>query len=39
MGDIKDKYAQLTVAEAIELNKAAEWFCGHEITADGCADE
>lgn len=29
-----DKYGQLTVAEAIELNKAAKWYCGHEVVSD-----
>lgn len=28
------KYGSLTVAEALELNKAAEWYCGHEVTSE-----
>lgn len=28
------KYEKLTVAEALELNKAAEWYCGHEVTSE-----
>lgn len=30
-----DKYGNMTVGEIIELNKAAEWYCGHEVTAEG----
>lgn len=29
-----DEYGELTVAETIELNKAAEWYCGHEIISN-----
>lgn len=29
-----DKYGELTVADVIELNKAAEWYCGHEVTSE-----
>lgn len=28
------KYGKMTVAEALELNKAAEWYCGHEVTSE-----
>lgn len=28
------KYGKMTVAEALELNKAAEWYCGHEATSE-----
>lgn len=30
-----DKYGNMTVGEIIELNKAAEWYCDHEVTAEG----
>ena len=30
--DYKDKFKDLTVGDAIELNKAAKWFCDHEVT-------
>lgn len=29
-----DKCKELTVGDAIELNKAAEWYCGHEVTSE-----
>lgn len=34
-----DKYGELTVGEAIELNKAAEWYCGHEVTSEAGDDK
>lgn len=30
-----DKYGKMTVGEIIELNKAAKWYCDHEVTAEG----
>ena len=35
MSDFMDKYGNITVGEAIELNKAAQWYCNHEITSEG----
>ena len=32
------KYGKITVAEALELNKAAEWYCGHEVTSEAGDD-
>ena len=36
MSDTNDKYNQLTTEQALELGRAAEWYCGHEVTAEGC---
>lgn len=30
----RDKFGGLTVEQALELNKAARWFCEHEITSE-----
>lgn len=35
MSSFRDRFGQLTVEQVIELNKAAKWYCGHEITAEG----
>lgn len=29
-----NKYGQLTVEQARELNEAARWYCGHEVTSE-----
>lgn len=34
MSDFKEKVKDLTVEEAIELNNAAKWYCGHEVTSE-----
>lgn len=35
MSSFRDRFGQLTVERALELNKAAEWYCSHEATAVG----
>ena len=35
MSSFRDRFGGLTVGQAIELNKAAEWYCSHEVTAVG----
>lgn len=30
----RDKFGGLTVEQALELNKAAKWFCEHDITSE-----
>jgi len=35
MSSFRDRFGQLTVEQALELNKAAEWYCNHEVTAGG----
>lgn len=35
MSSFRNRYGGLTVAQAIEINEAAKWFCGHEVTAEG----
>lgn len=39
MSDTNDKYNQLTTEQALELGRAAEWYCGHEVTAEGCNEQ
>lgn len=34
MSSFEDRFGDLTVGEALELNKAAEWYCGHEVTSE-----
>lgn len=34
MSSFEDRFGNLTVGEALELNKAAQWYCGHEITSE-----
>lgn len=34
MSSFRDRFGQLTVEQACELNKAAKWFCGHEIVSE-----
>lgn len=31
MSSFRDRFGNLTVGQAQELNKAAEWYCGHEV--------
>lgn len=38
MSSFRKRFGGLTVAQAMELNKAAEWYCGHEVVAD-CEEE
>ena len=39
MSSWADRWGQITVEQALELNKAAKWYCGHEETAAGGEDE
>ena len=33
MSDFKEKYGNLSVEEAQELNKAARWYCEHDVVS------
>lgn len=35
MSSFADRFGQLTVGQVKELNEAAKWYCGHEVTAEG----
>ena len=35
MSSFRDRFGQLTVEQALELNKAAEWYCAHDMTVVG----
>lgn len=35
MSSFRDRWANITVKQAKELNAAARWYCDHEITAAG----
>ena len=39
MSSWADRFGGLTVGQALELNKAAKWYCEHEITAAGGENE
>lgn len=34
MSSFRNRFGNLTVAQALELNEAARWYCGHEITSE-----
>lgn len=34
MSSFAKRFGQLTVEQALELNEAAEWYCGHEIISE-----
>lgn len=34
MSSFRDRFGALTVEQAQELNDAASWYCGHEITSE-----
>lgn len=34
MSSFRNRFGGLTVAQALELNEAARWFCEHEITTE-----
>lgn len=34
MSSFADRFGQLTVAQAQELNEAARWYCEHEATSE-----
>ena len=36
MSSFADRFGQLTVEQARELNEAARWYCEHEVTS--CED-
>lgn len=29
-----EEYGKMTVEQALELNKAARWYCEHEVTSE-----
>lgn len=35
MSSFRERFGNLTVEQALELNEAARWYCNHEITALG----
>lgn len=40
MSDFKERYGHLTVGQALALNEAAKWYCGHDVVANcGGSDE
>lgn len=34
MSSFANRFGNLTVEQALELNKAAKWYCGHEVTSE-----
>lgn len=34
MSSFADRLGDLTVGDVLELNKAAEWYCSHEVTSE-----
>lgn len=38
MSSFRDRFGNLTVEQVRELNKAAEWYCGHEVISGGNND-
>ena len=34
MNSFRDKYGNLTVEQARELNEAARWYCEHDVVSD-----
>lgn len=34
MSSFRDRFGNLTVEQAQELNEAARWYCGHEVIAN-----
>ena len=35
MSSFRDRWANITVEQAKELNEAAKWYCEHEVTSAG----
>lgn len=35
MSDFRSRFGALTVAQALELNEAAKWYCEHEVISGG----
>ena len=34
MSYFQEKYKELTVGDALELNKAAKWYCEHDVVSE-----
>lgn len=34
MSSFRDRFGKFTVEQALELNKAARWYCEHEVTSE-----
>lgn len=34
MSSFRDRFANLTVGQARELNEAAKWYCEHDVTSE-----
>lgn len=34
MSSFRERFGKLTVEQALELNKAARWYCEHEVTSE-----
>lgn len=34
MSSFAERFGELTVEQALELNKAARWYCEHEVTSE-----
>ena len=34
MSSFSERFGQLTVAQAQELNEASRWYCEHEVTSE-----
>ena len=34
MSSFADRFGNLTVAQALELNEAARWYCNHDMVSD-----
>ena len=39
MSSFRERFGNLTVQQARELNEAAKWWCNHEVTASGGDNE
>lgn len=35
MSSFRERFGSLTVAQAVELNEAAKWYCENDITSGG----
>ena len=34
MSSFAERFGELTVEQAQELNEASRWYCGHEVTSE-----
>ena len=34
MSSFRNRFGELTVAQALELNKAARWYCEHDVISE-----